>query len=66
MRFKVGDRVKVTSVTGELLEGMDDFLGLTGIVKEVDTRDQTVFVSFETWSYYVNECDLSLENEDEN
>ena len=64
MEFKVGDKVRVCSVEGELLEDMDDFLDLVGIVIEVDARDRTYFVDF-GWKYFINECDLSLENEDE-
>lgn len=65
MKFKVGDKVRVTSVVGELLQGMDDFLNLVGVVKEVDPKDNTYFVDF-GWKYFIDECDLSLEKEDEN
>ena len=61
MKFKVGDKVRVTSVEGELLEGMDDFLNLVGVVKEVDAKDNTYFVDF-GWKYFIDECDLSLED----
>jgi hypothetical protein len=64
MKFKTGDKVRVTSVEGELLEDMDDFLELVGTVIEVDAKDKTYFVDF-GWKYFVDECDLSLENEDE-
>jgi hypothetical protein len=61
MKFKIGDKVRVTSAEGELLEDMDDFLDLVGIVIEVDASDMTYFVDF-GWKYFINECDLSLEN----
>jgi hypothetical protein len=60
MKFKTGDKVRVTSVVGDLLEGMDDFLDLVGTVIEVDTKDKTYFVDF-GWKYFVDECDLTLE-----
>jgi hypothetical protein len=58
MKFKIGDKVRVTSVVGDLLEDMDDFLDLVGTVIEVD--DKTYFVDF-GWKYFIDECDLTLE-----
>jgi hypothetical protein len=60
MKFKIGDKVRVTSAEGELLEDMDDFLDLVGTVIEVDAKDKTYFVDF-GFKYFVDECDLSLE-----
>jgi hypothetical protein len=60
MEFKIGDKVRVTSVVGDLLEDMDDFLDLVGTVIEVDAKDKTYFVDF-GWKYFIDECDLTLE-----